>query len=143
MSYDTVSAFKSSLLCLLFSLLVVLWPCVLRSHAELTVSGSTLLHKLSTTSISTHCPNSQVPSCGLPPDCLSFTVSLPESSSGENENFMRSMVRLFVLPRTRSPSLVKRRGMISILFAVGTSEPPEIRLFILVSDPINDTTNPL
>ena len=141
--YNTVLAFKLSLLCLLFLLLVVPLPSVLRSRAKLTISGSTLLHKPSTISISTHCPNFQVPSCGQPPGCLSYTVSSLESSSGANENFMRSMVRLFVLLRTRSPSQVKRRGMISIHFAVGTSEPREIRPFISVSDPISDTFNPL
>lgn len=110
---------------------------------KLTIGGSTPLHKPHTTSISTHCPNFQVPSCGQPPDCLSYTVSSLESSSGANRNSMRSMVRLFVLPRTRSPSQVKRRGMISIRFAGGTSELLEIRSFISVGDPISDTFNPM
>lgn len=110
---------------------------------KLTMGGSTPLHKPSTTSISTHCPTFSFPSCGQPPDCLSYTVSSLERSSGANGNSMRSMVRLFVLPRTRSPSQVKRRGMISIRLAGGTSEPIEIRPFISVGDPISDTFNPM
>lgn len=110
---------------------------------KLTMGGSTPLHKPYTTSISTHCQDFQVPSWGQPPDCLSYTVSSPEISSGANENSMTSIVRLFVLPRTRSPSQVKRRGMISIRFAGGTSKPLEIRPFMSVGDPISDTFNPM